>query len=208
MKPEVPGISLATVYDCLETLVPCALAQRSAPAAKETAEKIDDSVSKSQHGAAVCPKVATSLREIAVKTREMDELVDEIATASSEQPQGANQVNSAISQMDRIVQASAAQAEAGARVAEKLTSQATEVQGPSTNSPVSSGGARQSPPPRNASLLRALRTNPSAPKHRPWPEFKQRSISAALLSATFSEKNGPSTALCREHEAASVFSLV
>ncbi len=105
-----------------------ALAQRSATAAKETAEKIDDSVSKSQHGAAVCIKVATSLQEIAAKTREVDELVAEIATASSEQTQGINQVNSAISQMDRIVQASAAQAEEGASVAEELTAQATEVQ--------------------------------------------------------------------------------
>jgi methyl-accepting chemotaxis protein len=105
-----------------------ALAQRSATAAKETAEKIDDSVSKSQHGASVCVKVAASLQEIATKTREVDELVAEIATASSEQTQGINQVNTAINQMDKIVQASAAQAEEGASVAQELTAQASVIQ--------------------------------------------------------------------------------
>jgi methyl-accepting chemotaxis protein len=105
-----------------------ALAQRSATAAKETAEKIDDSVAKSQHGATVCVKVAASLQEIATKTREVDELVAEIATASTEQTQGIHQVNTAISQMDKIVQASAAQAEEGASVAQELTAQATEIQ--------------------------------------------------------------------------------
>ena len=100
-----------------------ALAQRSATAAKETAEKIDDSVSKSRHGAEVCSKVATGLKEIATKSRQVDELVGEIATASTEQTQGIEQVNNAVSQMDQVVQASAARAEEGASVAQELISQ-------------------------------------------------------------------------------------
>jgi len=100
-----------------------ALAQRSATAAKETAEKIDDSVAKSRHGAEVCAKVATGLKEIATKSREVDELVSEIATASTEQTQGIEQVNLAVSQMDKVVQASAARAEEGASVAQELISQ-------------------------------------------------------------------------------------
>ncbi len=102
-----------------------ALAQRSATAAKETAEKIDDSVSKSHHGAEVCAKVATGLKEIAAKSREVDELVNEIATASSEQTKGIEQLNVAVGQMDKVVQASAARAEEGASVAHELTTQSS-----------------------------------------------------------------------------------
>ena len=99
-----------------------ALAQRSATAAKETADKIDDSVTKSRHGAEVCAKVATGLKEIATKSRQVDELVSEIATASSEQTQGIEQLNLAVSQMDKVVQDSAARAEEGASVAHELIS--------------------------------------------------------------------------------------
>lgn len=102
-----------------------ALAQRSATAAKETADKIDDSVTKSRHGAEVCAKVASGLKEIATKSRQVDELVSEIATASSEQTQGIEQLNLAVSQMDKVVQASAARAEEGASVAHELISQST-----------------------------------------------------------------------------------
>ena len=100
-----------------------ALAQRSASAAKETADKIEDSVTKSHHGATVCNRVASRLQEIAVKSREVDELIAEIATASNEQTQGIEQVNKAVGAMDRVVQSTAAQAEEGAGVAQELTTQ-------------------------------------------------------------------------------------
>ncbi len=100
-----------------------ALAQRSATAARETAEKIEDSVTKSRHGAEVCAKVAAGLQEITSKSRQVDELVGEIARASSEQTTGISQVNQAVSQMDKVIQASAAKAEEGASVAEELIAQ-------------------------------------------------------------------------------------
>jgi len=102
-----------------------ALAQRSATAAKETADKIDDSVSKSHHGAEVCAKVAVGLKEIATKSREVDELVNEIANASSEQTKGIEHLNLAVGQMDKVVQASAARAEEGASVAQDLITQSS-----------------------------------------------------------------------------------
>ena len=71
----------------------------------------------------MCSKVATGLKEIATKSRQVDELVGEIATASTEQTQGIEQVNNAVSQMDKVVQASAARAEEGASVAQELISQ-------------------------------------------------------------------------------------
>ena len=105
-----------------------ALAQRSATAARETAEKIEDSVSKSRHGAEVCAKVAAGLQEITTKSRQVDELVGEIAQASGEQTQGITQVNMAVSQMDKHVQAGAARAEEAASVAQELIAQSNALQ--------------------------------------------------------------------------------
>jgi len=106
-----------------------ALAQRSATAARETAERIEDSVTKSRHGAEVCAKVAAGLQEITTKSRQVDELVGEIAQASGEQTQGITQVNQAVSQMDKHVQAGAARAEEAASVAQELLAQSTALQG-------------------------------------------------------------------------------
>ena len=90
------------------------LAQRSAQAARETADKIQDSIAKSGHGAQISGKVATSLQEIVTKARVVDELVAEIATASTEQSQGLTQVLNAVTQMDGVTQTNAASAEESA----------------------------------------------------------------------------------------------
>ena len=112
------GAGFAVVADEVRSL-----ARRSATAAKETGEKIEDSVTKSRQGVTACQQVSARLQEIAAKSRSVDELVGEIAVASSEQTQGIEQVNRAVSQMDQVVQATAAQAEEGASVANELTTQ-------------------------------------------------------------------------------------
>jgi methyl-accepting chemotaxis protein len=72
------------------------LAQRCAQAAKETATKIEDSVQKSTNGVQISAKVAKSLEEIVSKARQVDELAGEVATASAEQSQGIEQVNTTV----------------------------------------------------------------------------------------------------------------
>lgn len=104
-----------------------ALAQRSAVAARETADKIADSIAKSEHGVRVSSKVSAALDEIAEKARRMDELVSEIATGSSEQSTGINQVNTAVSQLDKVTQANAAAAEQSASASEQLSAQSIEL---------------------------------------------------------------------------------
>jgi methyl-accepting chemotaxis protein len=100
------------------------LAQRSAGAAKETAAKIEESVARSEHGVRISAKVATSFEEIVVKARKVDELVGEIATASTEQQQAISQVTTAVSQMDKVTQTNAAGAEETASASEELSAQA------------------------------------------------------------------------------------
>jgi methyl-accepting chemotaxis protein len=68
--------------------------------------------------------VATALNEIVAKTRQVDDLVTEVANASHEQMQGITQINTAVGQMDRVTQSTAANAEQSAAAAAELNSQA------------------------------------------------------------------------------------
>jgi len=81
-------------------------------------------VRKSAHGVAISAKVARSLEEIVGKARQVDELAGEVASASKEQSQGIEQVNTAVSQMDKVTQSNAASAEESASAAEELNAQA------------------------------------------------------------------------------------
>jgi len=118
------GLGFAVVADEVRNL-----AQRSALAARETAEKIENSITKSARGVEISARVTTGLREVADKIREVDRYVAEIAAASDEQSQGIQQVNIAIGQMDKVTQSNAASAEEGASAAEELKAQAAALQG-------------------------------------------------------------------------------
>ena len=117
------GAGFAVVADEVRSL-----AQRSAAAAKETAEKIETAIANSRHGSASCGKVGESLEEIVQKVISADSLVAEIATAAREQSQGIKQVGIAMTQMDKITQENAANAEQSASAAEQLNSQACQMQ--------------------------------------------------------------------------------
>ena len=99
-------------------------AHSSAQSAKETAVKIEEAINKSAHGVQISDKVAQSLSEIIEKARKVDGFVSEIALASKEQNLGISQVNSAVSQMDKVTQSNAASAEETASAAEELNAQA------------------------------------------------------------------------------------
>jgi methyl-accepting chemotaxis protein len=113
------GMGFAVVADEVRSL-----AQRSAQSAKETAGKIEEAIKKSEHGVQISAKVAKSLSEIVEKARQVDSFVTEIAQASKEQNQGIGQVNTAVSQMDKITQSNAANAEETASASEELNAQA------------------------------------------------------------------------------------
>ena len=103
------------------------LALRSASAARETAEKIEDSIQKSSAGVQINAKVSLSLADIVSKARQADELVAQISIASNEQSQGIDQINSSVSQMDAMTQNNAAGAEESANVSADLRNQSTQL---------------------------------------------------------------------------------
>src|SRR6188768_4042131 len=100
------------------------LAQRSASAAKETADTIGEAVRMSELGAKLSGKVAIGFNDIAAKTQRLDGIVAEIAQASHEQNEGLQQINTAVRQMDTVTQGNASGAEESAAAAEELNSQA------------------------------------------------------------------------------------
>jgi len=113
------GMGFAVVADEVRSL-----AQRSAAAAKETADKIEGAIAKTGQGVEINSKVAAALNDIVAKVRQVDELVTEVANASREQTEGITQINTAVGQMDKVTQSNASNAEESAAAAEELNAQA------------------------------------------------------------------------------------
>ncbi len=103
------------------------LAQRSAEAARDTAELIEGSVRNADAGVDITQRVGTSLSEIAEGNRKLNDLIQEIASASSEQAQGIEQISSAVSQVDSVTQSNTANAEESAAASEELSAQAEQL---------------------------------------------------------------------------------
>ncbi len=103
------------------------LAQRSAAAAKNTADLIDESVKNSQGGVEISMEVARILSEIVDGSAKVSDVIAEIAAASDEQSKGIEQVNTAVAQMNTVTQHNAANSEESAAAAEELRGQAEEL---------------------------------------------------------------------------------
>ncbi|NLF24126.1 MAG: hypothetical protein GX589_00500 [Deltaproteobacteria bacterium] len=100
------------------------LAQRSAAAAKETAEKIQRAQDLADRGVEVSKEVSKSLVEIKGNSVKSSALVGEIAAASGEQATGLRELNTAMTQMDQTTQQNSAVSEECAASSEELLSQA------------------------------------------------------------------------------------
>lgn len=111
------GAGFAVVADDVRSL-----AQRSAAAAK-----IADATSRSAQGVELSLKVSSGLQQILEKSREVDRLVSEVASASNEQGEGIAQINTALTQMDKVTQSNAATAMESASAAEELNGQSQEL---------------------------------------------------------------------------------
>ena len=103
------------------------LARRSAEAAKTTASLIEGSQTNADAGVSVTAEVAKNLASIKDNASKVATLIAEIATASKEQTQGIDQVNTAVSEMDKIVQKNAATAEESSSASEELSGQTREL---------------------------------------------------------------------------------
>ncbi len=116
------------------------LAQRSAEAAKNTAALIEESQHNAENGVkasaevseilkrAVEVEIAKSFANTVEAANKVKQLIGEVAAASDEQSKGVEQINMAVSEMDKVTQSNAANAEETASASEELSAQSRELQ--------------------------------------------------------------------------------
>jgi methyl-accepting chemotaxis protein len=117
------GAGFAVVADEVRSL-----AQRSAMAAHESAEKIEASIRNSRLGAVSLDRVKESLGLIENKIGKTDALVAEITLAAREQAQGIEHVSIAIEQMNKVAQDAAESASQIAHAAGQTHDQSKQVE--------------------------------------------------------------------------------
>ncbi|WP_244216355.1 methyl-accepting chemotaxis protein [Herbaspirillum rubrisubalbicans] len=100
------------------------LAQRSAAAAKEIKELIDDSVCKVESGSRLVAQAGSTMQQVVESVRRVTDIVGDITAASAEQSDGIVQVNQAIGMMDQATQQNAALVEQAAAASQSLREQA------------------------------------------------------------------------------------
>ncbi len=103
------------------------LAQRSANAAKDIKGLISDSVSKIANGSTLVDKSGSTMKDIVLSIKRVNDIMAEIAAASAEQAAGIDEVSKAVSQMDEVTQQNAALVEQAAAAAESLSAQAVQL---------------------------------------------------------------------------------
>jgi methyl-accepting chemotaxis protein len=103
------------------------LAGKSANAAKETTEMIENSIRKVEAGTKIANQTAKSLDEIVFEVDRAADLINSIAVASIEQARSIEQINFGITQVSQVVQTNAATAEESAAASEELSGQAAQL---------------------------------------------------------------------------------
>ena len=103
------------------------LAGRSATAAKEIKDLIQDSVKKVEDGSALVTQSGQTLDQIVSSVKKVSDIVAEIAAASREQSSGIEQVNRAVMQMDEMTQQNAALVEEATAASQSMADQARDL---------------------------------------------------------------------------------
>jgi methyl-accepting chemotaxis protein/methyl-accepting chemotaxis protein-1 (serine sensor receptor) len=115
------GMGFAVVADEVRNL-----AQRCAVAARDTTALIKESAGNAKDGRVRLDEVSSLIHDITQNSSKVKTLVDEVNQAGTEQARGIDQVSRALSQLEKVTQQNAANAEESAAASEELRSQ-TEV---------------------------------------------------------------------------------
>ena len=156
------------------------LAQRSAAAAKEIKELIDDSVDKVVRGTQLADQARNTMDEVVGSVKRVTGLIGEIADASAEQTAGLEQVNQAIAAMDQATQRNAALVEQAASSAASLRSETGKLSQAIGAFVLPAGSANEqvaAPVPESIRPTKPQRATPALPLRRmpakevEWEEF-------------------------------------
>jgi methyl-accepting chemotaxis protein len=104
------------------------LAMRSAEAAKNTSNLIEESVKNAEGGVEINQEVLVNLDEINAQVNKVSEVMAEIASASDQQSQGIDQITTSVQQMSDMTQQNAANSEESAASAVELDNLAHKMQ--------------------------------------------------------------------------------
>lgn len=100
------------------------LAQKSAEAAKDITQLINQTVERVNHGSTLATASGEMLHEINDSIQVITQMITHIAQASAEQAEGVSQVHQAVSQIDEVTQQNAALVEETSAAAESMSEQA------------------------------------------------------------------------------------
>ena len=117
------GLGFAVVADEVK-----GLAQRSANAATETSDIIEESIKQIKNGLDVARKTNEAFGEIDEKIKKTSNLISEISISTKEQSEGMSQIAQAMGNIDQVTQQNAATSEEAAAASEELNAQAVSMQ--------------------------------------------------------------------------------
>nr|MCU0229669.1 methyl-accepting chemotaxis protein [Bryobacterales bacterium] len=104
------------------------LAQRSAQAARDTAQLIELSVSNARDGKAKVESLAQSILQVYGGAAQIRDVVEQVSAAGREQVQGLSQVSQSMLELERVAQTTAAAAEQGSAASQEMDAQAVALQ--------------------------------------------------------------------------------
>lgn len=174
------------------------LAGRSASAAKEIKDLIEDSVTKVRDGTGLVTESGDELKTIVTSVSQLTEIVGQIAVATDEQAIGIEQINQALVHMDSVTQQNAALVEEAANTSNTMNDQAAELSSQIGYFNTDGGGSYVEQPARGTKAP----SNLSIPK--PWQSRKANNspdniaanhVISAPAAATFvAEASAPAPA--------------
>ena len=169
------GAGFAVVADEVRNL-----ALRAAEAARNTSGLIENTIKAVKQGNELTQATQEAFRENVANAGKVGQLVDEIAAASEEQAQGIDQINKAVSEMDKVTQQTAANAEESASASEELNAQAEQMKGYVSDLAAVIGGRREGNDGGTVHRL-AIAGRPGAPATRKPGAAPKRSTAAQLI---------------------------
>ncbi len=116
------GAGFAVVADEVRNL-----AMRAAEAARNTSNLIENTITTVRKSRDLTQQTKEAFQENVTIAGKIGAIIDEIAEASKEQANGINQISVAIASVDKVVQASAANAEESASASEEMSAQAQQM---------------------------------------------------------------------------------
>jgi methyl-accepting chemotaxis protein len=116
------GAGFAVVADEVRNL-----AMRAAEAANNTSSLIENTIKNVKTGHEATKITQETFKENVAISGKIAGLIEEIAAASGEQAQGIGQINKAVAEMDKVTQATAANAEESASASEEMNAQALQL---------------------------------------------------------------------------------